>query len=252
MSLGNIQNDNSRAMTKFWKEKKKMKNRKLNFAAAGLILTLSLLNFTNAQTGGAFEIKPSVIAAGGGAGSNGSFTVNSTIGESLAGANLSGGSFSVSSGFWGGGASSVTPRRSPFDFDGDGRTDISIFRPGPGEWWYLRSSDGGNRAFQFGSSSDRLVPGDYTGDGRADIAFWRPATGFWFVLRSEDFSFFGFPFGVANDINVPGDYDGDGKFDAAVFRPSNATWYIERSTAGTAIVGFGLTGDTPVPSAFVR
>lgn len=50
--------------------------------------------------------------------------------------------------------SSNTSRRTLFDFDGDGKTDLSIFRPSAGEWWYLRSSDGGNRAFQFGNSSD--------------------------------------------------------------------------------------------------
>jgi hypothetical protein len=72
------------------------------------------------------------------------------------------------------------------DFDGDARTDISIFRPGPGEWWYLRSSDGGDRALQFGNSTDKLAPADFTGDGKTDIAFWRPSTGEWFVLRSED------------------------------------------------------------------
>ena len=39
--------------------------------------------------------------------------------------------------------------RSPVDFDGDSKTDISIFRPGAGEWWYLKSSTGGNTALQF-------------------------------------------------------------------------------------------------------
>ncbi|NNE68620.1 MAG: hypothetical protein HKN33_18790, partial [Pyrinomonadaceae bacterium] len=43
------------------------------------------------------------------------------------------------------------PEGTAFDFDGDSKTDVSIFRPGPGEWWYLRSSDGGNYAAQFGS-----------------------------------------------------------------------------------------------------
>jgi FG-GAP-like repeat len=115
----------------------------------------------------------------------------------------------------------------------------------------LRSSDGTNRAFTFGTATDKPAQGDYTGDGKADLAFFRPSTGFWFILRSEDGSFYGFPFGTNGDIPASGDYDGDGRFDAAVFRPSNSTWYLNRSTAGTQIVGFGINGDIPVPSAFV-
>lgn len=138
-------------------------------------------------------------------------------------------------------------RKSPFDFDGDGKTDLSIFRSGPGEWWYQRSSDGVVPAFQFGSATDKLVPADFTGDGKADVAFWRPSDGNWYVLRSEDGSFFGFPFGAAGDIPAPADYDGDGKADAAVFRPASATWYIKRSgDGGTTITAFGANGDKPV------
>ncbi len=141
--------------------------------------------------------------------------------------------------------------RSPFDFDGDRKTDISIFRPPVGEWWYLKSSTGGNAALQFGQSTDKLVPGDFTGDGKADIAFWRPSTGFWFILRSEDFSFFSFPFGTTGDIPTPADYDGDGKTDAAVFRPSVATWFIQRSSdGGITISSFGASTDKPVPADY--
>lgn len=143
----------------------------------------------------------------------------------------------------------VDPRRlleTPFDLDGDRKTDLAIFRPGPGEWWYLKSSTGGNTAIQFGSSTDKLVPVDYTGDGITDIAIWRPSTGQWFVLRSEDYSFFAFPFGATGDIPSPADFDSDGKADAAVFRPSAATWFISRSTGGTRITPFGASGDLPV------
>ncbi len=141
----------------------------------------------------------------------------------------------------------IVPSISAFDFDGDKRTDVSIFRPSVGEWWYLRSSDNGNQAVQFGAGSDKLVPADYTGDGKTDIAFWRPSTGQWFILRSEDSSFYAFPFGSSDDIPAPGDYDGDGRADAAVFRPSNAVWYILRSSdGGITITPFGVSEDRPV------
>jgi hypothetical protein len=139
--------------------------------------------------------------------------------------------------------------KAPFDFDGDLKTDIGIFRPAVtgGEWWVNPSSTGQTFALQFGASTDRIVPADYTGDGKADIAFWRPSTGQWFVLRSEDFSFFALPFGVNGDIPVPADYDADSKADFAVFRPTGSTWFISRSTgAPTLIFQFGINGDQPV------
>ena len=80
---------------------------------------------------------------------------------------------------------------APFDFDGDGKTDIGIFRTAPAEWWINNSSSGTTFAVQFGSTGDKIVPGDYTGDGKTDIAFFRPSNGFWYILRSEDNSFYG-------------------------------------------------------------
>lgn len=145
----------------------------------------------------------------------------------------------------------VFPQRSFFDYDGDGKTDLSIFRPSNGQWWINRSSNGSTFAARFGTSSDKIVPADYTGDGKTDIALFRPSNGNWFILRSEDSSFFAFPFGANGDVPVAGDYDGDGKFDAGVFRPTNSTWFVQRSTAGTLIQQFGIAGDLPMPNAFV-
>jgi hypothetical protein len=136
------------------------------------------------------------------------------------------------------------------DYDGDGRSDVAIFRPGPREWWIERSS-AGILPMQFGDPGDKVVPGDFTGDGKGDVAVWRPSTGYWYIVRSEDFSFYGFPFGTNGDTPSPGDFDGDGRFDPTVFRPSSATWFIAQTTAGTRIVQFGATGDRPLPNAFV-
>jgi len=147
--------------------------------------------------------------------------------------------------------SAITPKqRGPYDFDGDGKTDVSIFRPtgasGGAEWWYQKSSTNAVTAFQFGTSTDKPVAADFTGDGKTDIAVWRPSSGQWFVLRSEDFSFFSFPFGTNGDIPAPADFDHDGKADATVFRPSTGTWFIQKTSGGTDIIPFGKSGDQPI------
>ena len=184
---------------------------------------------------------------GGGLTSGGSYSLVDTIGQAFAGQTSTGGAFNFQSGFW----TTNSLFKTPFDFDGDGKTDIGIFRPAPGEWWINHSASNQTFAVQFGQTSDNLVPADFTGDGKTDIAFWRESTGQWFVLRSEDNSFYAFPFGSSGDIPVPGDFDSDGKADAAVFRPSNATWYIVRSSdGGVTIQQFGITGDRPVVSDY--
>ena len=144
----------------------------------------------------------------------------------------------------------IAVRQTVFDFDGDSKTDISIFRPSAGEWWYSRSIDSQSRVFQFGNSTDKIVPGDFTGDGKTDVAVFRPSTGEWFILRSEDNSFYSFPFGASGDTPVVGDFDADGKADTGVFRPSSQTWFVQKSAGGTIIQQFGAAGDKTVPADY--
>lgn len=137
-----------------------------------------------------------------------------------------------------------------FDFDGDGLSDISIFRPINGQWWYQQSTDNIVRAFQFGTSTDKPVPADFDGDGKTDHAIYRPSTGEWFVLRSSNLTFFAVPFGISTDKPAPADYDGDGMADITVFRGSEGVWYIGKSTGGTQITQWGANGDVPVSRDF--
>lgn len=137
------------------------------------------------------------------------------------------------------------------DFDGDGKSDISVYRPDTGVWYALTSSNGGFTATQFGLSTDILAPGDYDGDGKTDQALFRPSDGSWQILTKAGF-YSARPFGTAGDIPVPADYNGDGKTDIAVFRPSNGTWYIANSDSqGTySYIQFGTSGDNPVPTDY--
>jgi subtilisin-like proprotein convertase family protein len=130
------------------------------------------------------------------------------------------------------------------DFDGDGKTDLSVFRPAEGNW-YLQRSTAGFSAVQFGASADTLVPADYDGDGKTDIAVFRNGT--WYRLNSSNGAFSAPSFGQAGDIPQAADYDGDGKADVTVFRPSTGDWYrINSSNGAFDKQHFGINGDKPV------
>ena len=136
--------------------------------------------------------------------------------------------------------------RSPFDFDGDGKSDVSVFRPSSGAW-YVQGSTAGFYGVTFGQNGDKITPADFDGDGKTDIAVFRSGT--WYLLRSS-LGFTGFNFGLSTDIPMPADYDGDGKADVAVFRPSNGTWYVQGSSVGFYGFAFGQSGDVPVAADY--
>lgn len=145
--------------------------------------------------------------------------------------------------------------RRTYDFNGDAKDDIAVYRPGSGgnpSVWYSNSVAPAN--WQFGSAGDIITPADFTGDGIADLAVFRPSSGVWYIANSlvnPGTNFTAIPWGAAGDVPAAGDFDGDGKSDVAVFRPSTGTWYIRNSgDVSLRVVQWGTAGDIPVIGDF--
>lgn len=139
--------------------------------------------------------------------------------------------------------SSTAKSKAKYDFDGDGKSDISLYRPEEGRW-YLLASNSPYSGVRFGLSSDKIVPADYDGDGRTDIAVFRD--GVWYILQSSNGAVRYERFGQAGDLPRPGDFNGDGQADIAVFRPSDGTWYRLAIGGGYNALRFGQAGDAPM------
>jgi hypothetical protein len=136
--------------------------------------------------------------------------------------------------------------RTQFDYDGDGRADVSVFRPAEANWYLLRSRDG-FAAVNFGLPTDKIVPADFDGDGKTDIAVYRPGNpGVWYWLNSTDGSFHAYAIGAGEFFLTPADYDGDGKADLSGFEPTSGNWFHLNSSNGQLVIAhFGTGGDKP-------
>ncbi len=134
-----------------------------------------------------------------------------------------------------------------FDFDGDNKADVSVFRSSDGVWYQLNSTAGFS-ATQFGSSTDKIVPADYDGDGKTDYAVWRE--GVWYLQRSTA-GFTSAQFGSPGDIPMPADFTGDGKAELVVYRPSNGVWYtLNLANNAFNATQFGAAEDKPVAADY--
>ena len=134
-----------------------------------------------------------------------------------------------------------------FDFDGDGRSDLGVFR-GSDANWYLAQSANGFLVYHFGLNGDVIAPADYDGDGKSDFAIYR--NGQWWYVNSTNNSMALVDWGGAGDVPMPSDFDGDGKADFIYYRLATGQWFRKGSMGGVSNVQFGTAGDVPATGDF--
>jgi hypothetical protein len=127
------------------------------------------------------------------------------------------------------------------DFNGDGLTDVFIYRRSDGAFakWYSTADIGPAFLYQelrYGPTNATIVTGDFNGDGLTDVLLYQPAYGSggrfqkWYSTPGigPDFDRMAARTTIGNATVVTGDFNGDGLTDVFIYRPLDgvfAKWY---------------------------
>ena len=134
------------------------------------------------------------------------------------------------------------------DVDGDGLTDLSVFRPSEGNWYALGSGSGEFIVRHYGTSGDIPVVASRT-TARTFPTVFRPGAGLWYGYIEGENSMI-LNWGLPGDIPLADTFGGEGSSDYTVFRPSTGDWYIYGYGIADRYYHFGLEGDVPVPGRY--
>ena len=142
------------------------------------------------------------------------------------------------------------------DFNGDGRDDVLLRKPGNGAWYYYPMDGRRHMAGQGGANLTRNLEwsvagvGDLNGDGRDDVLLRKPGNGAWYYYPMDGRRHMAGQ-GAANltrnlewSVAGIGDLNGDGRDDVLLRKPGNGRWYYYPMNGRRHMAGQGTANLT--------
>lgn len=147
------------------------------------------------------------------------------------------------------------------DWDGDGKDEVGLFRPGATGSFLIRRQVSVNGhpgfltiVFSFGTTGDLPVAGDWNGDGIDTPGVFRPGeTGAFLLTNSFANSVdFNFAFGTSDSLPVAGDWIAAGRDGVGIFIPTTSAFLLtqELFPKGGFVASHGQPGDLPVAGSW--
>ncbi len=126
---------------------------------------------------------------------------------------------------------SATDHSYKLDFDGDGKTDIAVYREGsragelapqPSYWYFLNTQTAQTSVVQWGRTLDVPAPADYDNDGKTDVGIYRwwnfetgDANDWWLSKSSGGYQILVYEWEIGGYNKFNRNYIGDGRAEIA-------------------------------------
>ena len=138
------------------------------------------------------------------------------------------------------------------DWDGNGTTDVGIYRTTATGGEFRRLTGSTTRLITWGLPNATPLTGDWDGNGRTEVGYRRLGTSA-YTMRSQAGNVSTYSgVGSATDTTVTGDWDGDDATEVGYYRAANHTFYLRSRTGSYRTVAWGAYGDRAVSGDWSR
>lgn len=132
------------------------------------------------------------------------------------------------------------------DWDGDGTTDLGIYRSTSTGGAFYQQRSTGTTVLPWGYTNNLPVVADFDGDRVSQVGVRRPTAGNWYLRSRTGATASALSVGTASDTPLTGDWDGNGRDGLGYYHPADHTFHLRADSGAYSVVRLGAAGDRPV------